>query len=267
MSDPGWFRIGDGTGSDIVLAVDADGTARNEATFHDLAPMLAGICDVRLTTMPDAPCDDTAQASVLEYLDGWSRTVAVSAPQVRAVFGYCSGGLVALSLADRLEDVHGARPEVILFDPERPTALTLYQEFTHTVRAMSALDPEEADIYVRRARRVTQEHQSRLERVIRGITELYREACGTNLVRLGLSPDLGAELAMAFQRYGAYLLCASQITWEGPRWNDATALLSADTAADGFDCLRIRIDTVRKNLLRSEVTAAQVRRLMRRGAA
>lgn len=267
MSGPAWYRIGNGAGGDIVLAVDVDGTARSEATFHDLVPMLAGICDVRLTTMPDDMSDDAAGVSVHGFLDGWSRTMGAWAPQVRAVFGYCSGGLVALSLADRLEDRYGVRPEVILFDPERPTALTLHEDFTNTMNAMSALDPEERDVYARRAHRVTGGHESCLERVVEGLAELYGEACGTNLARLGVAPELGVELEMAFRRYGTYLLCASQIEYDGPRWSNTTALLSADATADGFDCRRIRIDTVRNDLLRSEATAAQVRGLMMRGVA
>lgn len=267
MSGPAWYRIGEKAGGDIVLAIDVDGTARSEATFHDLAPLLTGICDVRLAMMPDDMPGAATMASAHRLLDGWSRAAGAWASQVRAVFGYCSGGPVALALADRLEYGCGVRPEVILFDPERPTASTLSEDFTHAIDAMSALSPEERGAYLRRAHDLARCHGPHLERVVEQLAELYGEACGRNLARLGVAPDLGIELELAFRRYCAFLLCASRIAGDSTRWSDTTALLSADAPADGFDCRRIRIDAVRGDLLRSEATAAHVRTLMKGSAA
>ena len=276
---PGWYRIGGDGRGDVVLAVDVDGTARSEATFHDLVPLLPGIGDVQQTTLPDDLPDDLAAglpgdptgATLDWFLDGWSQAMYAWAPRVRAVFGYCSGGLFALALADRLEDRYGLRPQVVLFDPERPTASTILDDFTHAMQAMSALQPEERAGYVLRGRHIAANaDESGLEQVVARLAEVYGEACGTNLERLGVAADIGVELETAFRSYGRYLVCAAEIRDGGRRWGDATALLSAEAsaaAADGLGVRHLRIEAARDDLLRSDATAAQVRSLLRSVAA
>ncbi|GAA2044050.1 hypothetical protein GCM10009839_54410 [Catenulispora yoronensis] len=266
MNRPDWHRIGAGAEGDLVLAVDVDGTARSEATFHDLAPLLARNHDVRLTTLPDDLPDGPGEPSLEWFVDGWAHAMGAWAPRVEAVFGYCSGSLFALALADRMEDGYGVRPRVVLFDPERPTAATFLDDFTATVQAMSALTADERDSHVRRARRAT-EGEPDLEQVTEILATAYGEACGANLERLGIAADIGVELELAFRGYGSYLLRASQIEDDGLRWGDTTVLLSAGATADGFDGRHLRIDAAREDLLRSEATAAQVRGLLKRVAA
>ncbi|MFD0633822.1 hypothetical protein ACFQ9X_21920 [Catenulispora yoronensis] len=202
MNRPDWHRIGAGAEGDLVLAVDVDGTARSEATFHDLAPLLARNHDVRLTTLPDDLPDGPGEPSLEWFVDGWAHAMGAWAPRVEAVFGYCSGSLFALALADRMEDGYGVRPRVVLFDPERPTAATFLDDFTATVQAMSALTADERDSHVRRARRAT-EGEPDLEQVTEILATAYGEACGANLERLGIAADIGVELELAFAAMAA----------------------------------------------------------------
>lgn len=257
MNGPVWHRLVEEAEGDIVLAVDVDGTARGEATFHDLVLLLAGSCDLRLAAMPDAV------TSAGQLLESWSRAVGAWACQVRAVFGYCSAGPVALALAECLETGCGARPKVVLFDPERPTASTLFEDFAHAIEAMSALSPRERGVYLRQARGLSRDDGLLPKWVAHELAELYGDACGRNLARLGVTPDLAGELELEFRRYCAFLHCASQMAVGHSRWNDTTALLSADAPGDGFDCRRIRVPVGRDDLLRSEATAAHVLTLMK----
>lgn len=258
MNSSAWHRIG-AAGGAVALAVDMDGTARRDATFRDLSPMLDDGWELRLASMPEAASATSAD----DLLAGWLRDHESWAPEVEAVLGYCAGGLFALAIADHVEDARGTRPEVVLFDPELPTSATFHRDFTGGLNEMSALQSEEREAYSRRAQRTVRDHGTDLEQCVRGLLELYGEACRANLARLGVPADIAADLESAFRSYGAYIVGASRIEHDF-RWEKVTALVSADADADGFDCRRIQTDVDKRNLLQSRAVAAQVRELLER---
>lgn len=261
MNSTVWRRIGSDTDGDLVLAVDMDGSTRSGATFHNLAATLDDDCDFRLPLMPD-----TATLESGGLVEMWSSDIDQWAAGVRAISGYCSGSLFALSLANRVEQACGSRPEVILFDPERPTTEAFHRDVVQGLAGMSALDPAERESYVQQAQRIVLEHETAFEPCVYSLIELYGAACTANFEQLGVGPDIAAELASAFAAYGFYLLDASRIGPDELQWTNVTALLSIDAKTDGFDCTQIQIDVDKSELLRCEAAATQFRELWERRA-
>lgn len=259
MNSRAWSRIGSVAGGDLVLAVDADGTARRGATFHDFASTLDSSCDIRLPLMPDLA---TLRSGGL--VEKWSHGIDQWGSDVRAIVGYCAGSLFALSLAGRVKDSCGFWPEVILFDPERPTAEAFLRDAIEALAGMSALEPAQRESYVQQAHRSVLEHEADFEQCVYGLIELYGAACAANFARLGLSPDIADELANAFASYGYYLLDASHIPSEELQWANATVLLSSGAKSDDFGCNEVRIDVDKSELLRSEAAAIQFRKILER---
>ncbi|MGW1738269.1 hypothetical protein ACWCPQ_05610 [Nocardia sp. NPDC001965] len=260
---PGFTELTRGTGELLVVAVDFDLTSRDEAGFRDLAQLLPAAVTVWLTAQP--PATVTATVSGEAYAVWWADRLAAAGADVGAILGYCAGGVFASALADEVARRQGHRPATVLLNPGRPTSGSVLRDIRNSLSALTSLTVAERDDLIDQAdvllRQWPQDVAGTLDRVL----TLYREAAYTAFERVGIAPDVGAELIDVFASYTAYLRAASALAAR-PQWSAATTLSSVDDDADpDFTAHRVPTAVPRRDLLRSPEIAHLVTTAIRPG--
>lgn len=236
MTDSGtWKTLVEGDNSrGIVLAVDFDTTGRPEARFSDLVANLGDAFEVRESVPP--PAVPGQQLSGTDYIDFWARPLESGGPRVHAVLGFCGGAIYAASLAERIGQVQGEQPRLVLFDPELSTAQTLFWQFHKVMGFLSdILSPDE----IEQARAVGQEAFARVTEPVPlkdELMRLMRELGEPALVAIGLDQQRRDELFGVFESFMCYLAAASEID---PReqWRTAVAYNSTSPLS-GLNAMR-----------------------------
>jgi hypothetical protein len=249
-----WTHLRGHGGGDLVLAVDFDGSGRNEATFRDLVRLLPEHLDVWHAVPP--PDSHLASIPASRFLDWWQVHPYHGRIFAHSIFGYCAGSVFASALADDLESRQGLRPTVVLFNPGPPSVRTLNRDFRPIVDAMTILNDDERAALHRRADKII-EHSDDFDVVSAEFVAMYLEACGTAFARFGIDPDVGAQLTRLFQSYVSYLIAARQIPRD-PRWASAISLTSREHADTNFTATEISFDLSRAELLNSSDVVAAV---------
>ncbi|MFD9392986.1 hypothetical protein ACFWBB_20430 [Streptomyces sp. NPDC060000] len=219
-----WKVLADGSDPGaVVLAVDFDTTGRPEARFSDLVANLTTGLTVWESIPPDA--GTAAEWSGKEYIDHWARKIAAERPDVRAVMGYCAGSVFAATLAERVADLQGTAPLLLLFDPEITVAQTLLWQFSKVVGFMSSVLPAQDIEAAREAGRRAYEQTPQVGPLKQNLTRLVREVGEPAFTRAGLDRTRREELFAAFASFMGYLAAAADLD-PFPRWRSATALSS-----------------------------------------
>ncbi|MFE5587736.1 hypothetical protein [Kitasatospora sp. NPDC056531] len=247
----GWDRLVRGRQGALVLAVDFDGSTRQEATFRDLARLLPDQLDVWHAVPPTA---DAEHAD--EYLAWWLESLPRPGERVSAVLGYCAGGVYAAALADAIELRQEVRPEVVLFNPGAPNTTTLSRDLFGALGSMTVLDEDEQQRFRRRAERIVEQHTGGFAALAEEFATVYVDACRVAFERWGIEGEVGDELMGLFRAYARYLSAARRLE-RRPRWADALSLNSADHVG-GFTGRETSFDSSRADLLRSPTVAAAV---------
>jgi hypothetical protein len=222
--DP-WKTLTAGTSPEgVVLAVDFDTTGRPEARFADLVANLGSGFEVRETVPLVATREHPRTAE--EYLSYWSAPLAAERPQVKAVLGYCAGGVYAAALADRVDRMQGGQVPVILFDPEITVAQTLFWQFSKMAGFMSAMLSEQQLAEIRAAAEELFERDQGIAALRDDLMTLAHEGGEPVFAQLGLSATRIAELFGAFDSFMSFLAAAAEID-PFARWKTATAITSA----------------------------------------
>jgi hypothetical protein len=106
-----------------VLAIDFTGIGASRS----FGPLLSALpaCRVR---KHDPVCAHLIRQRTLAEHAAHVRDEIGEVPTV--IFGYCSSALLAAAVAAEFRSSHGVEPAVILYDPLRVTADTLFEEFT-----------------------------------------------------------------------------------------------------------------------------------------
>ncbi|WP_067889952.1 hypothetical protein [Actinomadura chibensis] len=257
---PAWTRIGaPGAGGAVVLAVDFDGSGRREATFRDLVRLLPDVPEVWQAVPP--PDEHLPGTPPEHYLEWWLGLPGGDGADVRAVLGYCAGGVFASALADAIAARRGDRPPVILFNPGEPTVDTLDRDFTGIVEGMTILaDDERADLR-ERARRARAEAGSDFDALSARYVALYLESSAVAFERFGIDAEVGEQLTRLFQSYVRYLAAARALGYR-PGWAGAAALTAREQAGSGFTAAETVFELSRAELLRSPEVAAAARELI-----
>ncbi|MDH6112894.1 hypothetical protein P3T36_002611 [Kitasatospora sp. MAP12-15] len=265
MSTPAWRRISEGDQRRMVLAVDFDSTARPEAGFSRLAPLLPPGREIWLTTQPDAAEKELLHAE--SYLQWWQQLPEGALGTVDTVMGYCVGGVFASALADRIAEQQGTRPALLLFDPEPVDSLSLYRDFRKAADAMSLLSEEERAGYVAQALTVCQLAGEDFGGAAPQIVKLYESAAGLVFDQLGLDEETADDLMGMFRSYVSYLYAARELSPE-QGWASAVALTSAQSSPGAPLALRAQSFPLgTEELLNSQDVADAVHRLLEeRGA-
>lgn len=229
-----WSEIGGEGPGDLVLAVDFTASGRPEARFADL---------FRLTDTGQ-PAWETESRSLpteigpsgQEYVERWLAPVRESGRTVSAVLGFCIGGVYAAELADRIEEFQGARPQLLLFDPEKATPQTLYWQFHKVVDLFTPLLGADRTGAVHQAGRDAITTTTDLASLGRELVKLFREVSEDAFEQLGFTADRRAEFTEAFTSFVAYVVGAGDLDATAA-WTGAVAFTSA-TPVSGLNPLR-----------------------------
>jgi hypothetical protein len=264
MSKGSWQRISEGDPRRTVLAVDFDSPARPEAGFRRLAALLEGGREIWLTTQPDAAEKELLPART--YLEQWCELPEGFDGHVDTVMGYCVGGVFASALADEIARRQGARPALLLFDPEPVDSLSPYRDFKKAVDTMAVLSPEEREGYIAEALTVCEAAQDFGATALQ-IVKLYETAAGLVFDRLGLDEETADDLMGLFRSYLSYLYAARELRPE-EGWSRAVALNSAGPGQGAPSVLRERVFPLGTEELldNQDVAEAAQRFLQERGA-
>ncbi len=227
MSTASWRRISEGNPHKAVLAVDFDSTARPEAGFRRFAALLKPDREIWQTTQPDAA--DTELLSAETYLQGWRELPEGVRGHVDTVMGYCVGGVFASALADEIAGEQGARPALLLFDPEPVDQMSLYRDLKKTVDTMSLLSEEEREGYIAEARGLCETERDDFGSLARQVIKLYETAAGVVFDQLEFDEETSEDLLGLFRSYISYLFAARQLNPE-KGWATAGALTSAQSS-------------------------------------
>ncbi|MEV7866767.1 hypothetical protein AB0P17_11825 [Streptomyces sp. NPDC088124] len=248
---PAWSPLVAGADGDVVLAVDFAATGRREATFAELAGLLPGSFDVQQAVPPpDAPATGPEDDRARRYLQRWAGQVAYgpAARPVRAVLGYCAGGVFASRLADIVERRQGERPVLLLLDPEVPGVAGLDRDIRRAVGGMDGVSDEERDGLLRGIGRIRDAAGDDFDKAAEAFVALYREAYATALARMGVGGDFAEQLTRLFRSYTGYLSAARHLG-PGPGWASAVSLLSAGVTG-GSTGREFRFPVSQEDLLR-----------------
>lgn len=249
--------------------VDFEAVGRPEAGFADLAPLLDPPLEAWAAAQPpdaarfgadpqaEPRCADTAET----YLGFWGGGLRDSGHKVRAVLGFCAGGVFAVALAEQIGGWQRETPSVVLLDPELPTAATLLTQFGNVMNSLAAV-ASEAELAPAREAAAHLGDARDLHALGRELTSLYQKTSGPPLERLGLKPDYRDALAASFRSLMSYLAAAGDIR-PGPGWAAATAIVSVTAPCRTAGVARTeQVDVPHVDLLRSPVVARLVLELL-----
>ncbi|MEV5989679.1 hypothetical protein AB0L85_32870 [Streptomyces sp. NPDC052051] len=259
-----WRELTGGNPEEIVLAVDFDATGRPEARFTDLAQRLGP----DFTVWETAPQGMEAEAGPdgESYVKRWAEAARADGRTVRAVLGFCAGGVFAPFLADRIAEWQ-ERPKLLLFDPETVTPMTMYWQFAKVVElaapTLTAAELAEAQDAGRRA----QEELRSLDALSAELLTIFRRVGELAFPRLGLDATSSGELMATFSSFIGYLGAAGSLD-PLAGWRTATVLAST-TPTSGLNGYRqihpdagqdlvareIRVETEHGNLLGNDEVA------------
>ncbi|WP_411106763.1 hypothetical protein [Streptomyces sp. cmx-4-9] len=230
MSTGSWRRLSEGDPHRTVLAVDFDSSARPEAGFPRLAPLLPPGREIWLTGQPEE-----AESRLLDaeaYLSRWRALPGGADAHVDTVMGYCVGSVFAAALADDIAQRQGVRPALLLFDPEPVEAMSLYRDLEKAVGAMSVLSEEERAGHAAEALTLCTAAGTGADAfraTALQVVKVYETAAGTAFERLGLDEETADDLMGMFRSYVSYLTAARGLD-PAPGWATAVALTSAGSS-------------------------------------
>jgi hypothetical protein len=213
-----------GASGELVVAADFPSPGRVVAGFSELVRGLDTGHTLWETAPP--PPDTTAR----ERVDWWLAGIQAGGMKVRAVLGYCVGGVYAAALVDGIAHLQCSAPELIVFDPERPDPALLERHFNEALDMMAALllPPEVAD--ARRAATAARSEGGGMVEVGTELAALARRLGAAAGARAGLDPARSGELTASFTAFLSYLVTAAELD-PLDRWREATALTSASAHA------------------------------------
>jgi hypothetical protein len=253
---PGWERLSPGSGQKIVLAVDFEPVGRPEACFSDLVTILDPPREIWEAAQPAVGQDKPASADA--YLSYWSDGLPEGDWEISAVLGYCAGAVFAAALAEKIASWQAA-PVSVLLDPEPPTGATLRKQFEHAMRGLAAGGAELSWVQESLGRLGDSPDLSLLAAEL---SSLYQQASAPTFARIGLGPEMQADLFASFRSLMSYLVAATDVG-AGKGWASATAITSAVPVCEPVGVARqIRTGVDHADLLRSPLVAGLVSELL-----
>lgn len=253
----------------VVLAVNYQITGRPDAGFDDLVPLLNAGYQV-WETVPPPPGTET-EMSGKDYISRWVSDIYESGRRVRYILGNCAGSAYAPALAAKVVEHQDAEPQIILFDPELPSSLTLYWQY-HSVIAASAalLRPEEIETAHAAGQAAMAEH-AEMGSYAAELVRLFRLTGGAAFDRIGLDAVRKEGLVGLFASYLSYLVGASDVIVDDG-WRKAVAI-SSNTPHSGLNRVpeaersqwvgrEVRVDVDHENLLRSAEVARAISEML-----
>ncbi|MFG3244812.1 hypothetical protein [Streptomyces sp. NPDC048157] len=258
-----WKVLNEGSSTEpLVLAIDFAVSGRPESTFGDLGRLLA----------PGIPLWETRQPALEQarVFDGediatyWVRGVRDTGRPVRAVLGYCVGGLYAARVAELLAAQQDEAPAVVLFDPEPPHQDGMVADFRAAVaRLCSVLSPEESALAGQAAEEAARQSAG-VAALGAALAEVFTSITRAAFARAGLPAELADELIGAYESFVAYIAAAAVFD-PAVRWAGATVLTTPTADPHVRYAGRIiPVDVDHKDILRSPTTVDVLNGLLTR---
>ncbi|MGN2364020.1 hypothetical protein [Streptomyces luridiscabiei] len=224
MTEPQTWRVlGNAEAHELVLAVDFDATGRAEGRFTDLAAGLAGLPFSIRETVPQEAGTGAGGPGPVER---WLEEVAADGRPVRAVFGFCVGGVYAGAIAQRIAERQGRAPALVLFDPEQSGPLTLYSQFHKVLDSMSTLLSDEETAQATAEARRAHELHTEMAPLGAQLLDVYQRIAKPVFDRLGLDEKRQEEFTAVFALFVGYLIAAEEID-PLPAWREAVVVTSS----------------------------------------
>jgi hypothetical protein len=230
-----WTTLNESDSAELILCVDFTGTGRTEAGFPDLVARLKHDSAFWHVVPPAVAPDSGIDGG--DYVRSWLEPIRKSGQTVRAVMGYCVGGVYAAELVAALAEEQQQPPELILFDPEPTSLENIYFQFGNIFGILSSvLDEEDIAETKEVMDRLIQEEGITVERYAAQLYGTFRKVGHRAFDRAGLDPEYTAEMWDMFSSFLSFLTYADQIDpWDG--WLRATAL-SSSTPHNGLNRMR-----------------------------
>ncbi|MGW6498934.1 hypothetical protein [Nonomuraea angiospora] len=266
-----WTTIKASNSAELVLCIDFTETGRAEAGFPELVANIdydATFWHVRPPAVaPGCGIDGAA------YVRSWVEPIKESGRKVHAVMGYCVGAVYAAELVDRLAELQGSAPELILFDPEPTSLENVYFQFGKVFGILSSILNEEDVTQIRETMdTMLQVEGITVEGYAAQLYATFREVGHRAFERAGFDPEYSEEMWETFSAFLAFLTYADHLDpWEG--WLRATAV-SSSNPRNGLNRLRdsgrtvvaeeLRFEEGHDVLLTSDEVARAVTKLLER---
>ncbi len=255
-----WKVLNAGSRDELVLAVDYASTGRRESGFPDLVPNLDPSHPVWETVQP--PLGAEKGMSAQDYLDRWVGEVRRAGRPVKAVLGYCVGGVFAAGIAAEIARWQDRPPLVVVFDPSVPISSNLQLDFDNVLSHYGGILGAEQVRYAQDAARRAYAENDDFRWLGARYAEIFREVVGDAFEREGLEREHADELADTFLSFVAYLVAALPID-PRPVWADGIAISSSDpTENSKLLGSEIRVEVDHVDVLRSTDVAEAVSTLL-----
>jgi len=269
-----WIAHTAGRTNSVAIAVDYPMTGRGEAGFAEFAPLLGEELGVWETS--PAVLAGPGPVTGAEYVDSWLRDLREAGTPVRAIFSFCAGAGYVAALDRGIRTWQEQPPQLILFDPELPVALTLHWQFRRVLaRFAMFLSEAELQAVTDDADRAYQRNPEDIAALHTEIDRIYYEFGAVCIERAGLDPRHGAELLAAFDSFARYLVGGAQVQGAaGPgAITDRIIAISSNTPTNGLNLVpeeqraalvgkEIRLDIPHPQLLAHPDVARTVNQLL-----
>lgn len=212
-----WQLLRAGEGTDVILAVDFPVTGP-EPSLQDVAQLLDVPYGIWQPWGPDYEADLTVNA----VLSAWSEHARDEGLAVRAVLGSCAGATFACAVAARLAGT-GAKPPVILFDPDTVRGEMLHYQFMLAVAQFAELAQVPTAVLYDRASAVCRDND--IPGAAAVLADEHRKLGEPVLLELGVDAETSAEIFRRFSQYLAYLVAAWRIGYSASD-DETVAILS-----------------------------------------
>ena len=258
---------------ELIVVADYAATGRQAANFHDLAKLLDAGHTIWETT--PAPWGQETGMTGQDQAERWLRGIRESGLKVRALLGFCGGGVYAGVMAEQIADWQ-ERPRLLLFDPGFAESWMLTDHVEGFYRRLAKAFSEEQVAGARL--RIADEAAAASDAVdLAGrLGRLFHEELRPAIVRAGWSEKAAEESAGLVTGYLHWLAGAVDLD-PRPGWARAAVLNSSNPdiglhiipepeRSVMFGELRF-FDVVHADLLRTAEVARQADELLARPAA
>ncbi|RKT17051.1 hypothetical protein BX285_1415 [Streptomyces sp. 1114.5] len=226
MTKPEAFNVLRTTDSgELIVVADYAANGRPAANFHDLAKLLR--TEHTIWETAPVPWGQESGLTGQDQAERWLRGIRDSGLKVRALMGFCGGGIYASVMADRIAEWQGEHPELLLFDPgfaER-RMLTEHIESFYRRLAKAFTEDQLADAKERLAE--ADAGASNALELAGRLTPLCQEVLKSAIVRAGWSEQAAGNTADLVNGYLHWLGAAVDLD-PRPGWARASVLNSSN---------------------------------------
>lgn len=222
-----WDVIFNAGSVQAVLSVDFPGRKRHEAGFTELASRIGS--RYRFLQARPVTVRPGQRLSSDEYIVPWVEGARQDGHPLRAVLGYCVGGMYAAAVAECISQWQ-TEPDIILFDPQFTSMRLLGHELYREIGAVSSLL---SDNEIERARniagKISELESGNVAQIAADAVESYLGVITAAFERAGLGDPRDGKLNEYFESYMTWLSVAAELD-PSRALKRSTVIISCDYA-------------------------------------